>query len=371
MKKIGLIIEAFLLLAVVTIMSAQPANPIPFESQASPLSIDMQWFLFYQNGERDEQAFNEFALKRGYVNIKKTINPTFSGRITTDITVDREGDGEGDVEMRLKYLYLKTALPEFEWLNDPHIEVGLVHRPWLDFEQHINRYRVQGTMFLERIGVINSGDFGMVLLANIGGEVDEEYQKTVNSSFAGKYGSMAFGIFNGGGYHALEKNANKTVEGRLTLRPLPEKLPGLQVTGHGAVGKGNTAAAPDWRYGSAYLSYENPAVIVTGEFYRGLGNYKGTALKDALTVKALPQSGYSLFGEWKELMDGRISIIVRYDHVTRQYTISDRSTNRMITGLAYHFIRGSKIVLDYDVIRYDESGRADDHVLEAAIELKY
>ncbi|MCB1129196.1 MAG: hypothetical protein KDM81_22040, partial [Verrucomicrobiae bacterium] len=186
-------------LAILSSATAQPANPVEGLARLSDLSIDMQWFLSYQAGESDGASFNQFALKRGYVNIKKKINGTFSGRITTDITTDREGDGEGDVEMRLKYLYLKTQLPSLGVFHKPYLEFGLVHRPWIDFEQAINIYRVQGTMFLERNDVINSGDFGVVLMSLFGGEMDRDYKKTVNGSFPGKYGSMAFGVFNGGG----------------------------------------------------------------------------------------------------------------------------------------------------------------------------
>jgi len=128
---------------------AQIQETKPLTSYLSNLSIDMQWFLSYRLGKSSGNSCNEFLLKRGYVNIKKKINETFSGRITTDITVDKKGYGEGNVEIRLKYLYLKYQLASFGLLHKPYFEFGLVHRPWIDFEQHINLYRVQGTMFLE------------------------------------------------------------------------------------------------------------------------------------------------------------------------------------------------------------------------------
>ena len=261
-------------------VNAQEQKEKKSASALSQLSIDMQWFLSYLNGKDKGKKFNQFNLKRGYVNIKKKIDDRFSGRITTDITTDKEGDGEGDVEMRLKYLYLKYSLPSGLLFYKPFFEFGLVHRPWLDFEQHINDYRVQGTMFLERNNVINSGDFGVVFLSYLGGEMDKEYQANVSKSYAGKYGSFALGIFNGGGYHALEKNENKVVEGRLSVRPFPQMLPGLQITYHGAIGKGNTIQAPDWNYSSAYLSFESRHLILTTELYSGTGNYKGSSIRD-------------------------------------------------------------------------------------------
>ncbi len=336
----------------------------------SALTIDMQWFLSYLNGERNSKAFNEFALKRGYVNIKKKINNTFSGRITTDITIDKEGDGKGDVEMRLKYLYLKTAVPSFAFFHKPYFEIGLVHRPWLDFEQHINLYRVQGTLFLERTGVISSGDYGIVFLSYLGGEMDDAYKSSVNKSFAGKYGSMAVGIFNGGGYHALENNANKTLEGRLTLRPLPNFIPGFQITWHGAYGKGNIDPSPDWNYNSAYISYEKSFLVLTTELYRGKGNYKGSAIQDTIAFEAVPQHGFSLFGELK-LFKSKFSLLGRYDQFTQDLPGKNPTSYRTIAGVAYHFLRGSKILFDYDRISYSKTGNPANHVFELAIELKY
>ncbi|MBN2356389.1 hypothetical protein JXO59_09765 [candidate division KSB1 bacterium] len=342
------------------IMLQRPAN----------LGIDMQWFLSYLRAEESQKCKNEFTLKRGYVNIKKRINDSFSGRITTDITVDKEGDGEGDVEVRLKYLYLKYEIPNFAVFYKPYFEFGLVHCPWLDFEQHINLYRVQGTLFLERNNVVSSGDYGVVFLGLLGGAMDPEYRKKINDSYAGKWGSVAFGIFNGGGYHALEKNNNKVFQSRVTLRPLVNVIPGLQLTYHNALGKGNIAQAPNWRYHSGYASYESRHLILTAEYYTGKGNYKGSAIQDTLSFNAVPQKGYSFFGEWK-LFDSRVSIIGRYDCFTQSYNSGEVTARRAITGIAFHFIRHCKWLVDYDYLDYANHPGKYSRILEMAIELQY
>jgi len=124
----------FVILFLLLLCSAgfSQAPPQKFKSSSiSDLSIGMQWYLSYINGEEDGQSFNKFTLKRGYVNIKKKIDDRFSGRITTDLTVDKEGYGEGDVEIRLKYLYLKYQMKSLGVFTKPFFEIGLVHRPWL------------------------------------------------------------------------------------------------------------------------------------------------------------------------------------------------------------------------------------------------
>ncbi len=353
-------------------------NPLPVDAQNrdlqekifSDLSIDMQWFLSWLNGEKEGDKYNKFTLKRGYVNIKKKINKIFSGRITTDITTDKEGDGEGDIEMRLKYLYLKASIPDFGFFHKPHVEAGLVHLPWIDFEQHINDYRVEGPMFLDINKVVSSADFGLVFMSYFGGEMPDSYKKKVNKSYAGRYGSMALGIFNGGGYHALEKNLNKSIEGRVTIRPLPDLIPGLQITGHGSYGKGNIESSPDWNYGSAFISFESEQLILTGQYYTGEGNYGGSAVINDIEYKSRDQDGYSLFYEWKILCSS-FSLFGRYDKFRSHFPDYIESADRYITGAAYRFAGGSKLIIDYDALNYpDEAGR-DDSRFEIAIELRY
>ena len=98
--------------------------------------------------------------------------------------------------MSLAY-HVNEGFPDFSLFSKPFIEFGLVHRPWLDFEEHINHYRVQGTMFLERNKIFNSADYGVTFVSNFGGEMGKEYKKRTNSSHLGKYGSIAVGIYNG------------------------------------------------------------------------------------------------------------------------------------------------------------------------------
>ena len=366
MKKIIVL----LLLAVQFLMSSLIAQSKQSGAQhLSDLDIEMQWFLSYWGGKQNDKAFNEFALKRGYVTIKKKINKTFSGRITNDITVDKEGDGEGDVKVRVKYLYLKSELPSFGVFHKPYFEFGIVHRPWLDFEEHVNFYRVQGTMFLERNEILNSADYGVVFFSLLGGEMDEHYKSTVNKNYAGKYGSLAVGIVNGGGYHAREKNKNKSLESRVTIRPFYKTIPGLQLSYNGAVGKGNTPEAPDWYYSLGYISYESSQIILAGSYYDGKGNSKGSAIKDTVSFEALPQNGYSVFGELK-LFESQISIIGRHDYFTQELPSVDVTTKRTIVGLALNSLPGIKILLDYDYLDYDKT-RKDSHLFELSVEFKY
>ena len=217
--------------------------------------------------------------------------------MTQDISVDQEGDGIGSIELRIKYAYAKYTFDNFGIFSKPSVEFGVVHRPWLSFEQKINDYRSQGKMYFERIGIISSADYGLYVESLIGGEMPEDYKKEVNKSYAGRYGSFGIGIYNGGGYNKLEYNKSKNIEARFTCRPMPEIVPGLQITYIGAFGKGNTVESPDYNINSGFLSYESTRMVLTGTYYTGVGAQDGKAV-DA-NGNSVDQTGYSAFAEIK------------------------------------------------------------------------
>lgn len=338
------------------------------ESHDDFLPIKGQWFLSYQVGHVEGNDFNQFILKRGYITIDKALSSKISGRITPDISVDREGDGAGDVELRLKYCYLKYELPSTKFFANPYLEFGLAHRPWLDFEEHINKYRVQGTMFLERNKIFNSADYGFTFVSYLGGEMDDEYKSNVSKSYPGKYGSISFGIYNGGGYHAIEKNTNKTFEWRCTFRPLRCQVPGLQVTYTGALGKGNTENSPDWALNAGFLSWESQNFVLTGMYFSSDGNSSGSAVQTS--GKPLKQDGYSIFGELK-LFSQKFSLISRYDFYNSKIESDDGNSKRYIMGIAYHFLKGCKILLDIDIMETDQFKKKDNSIFELAAEVHY
>jgi len=121
-----------------------------------------------------------------------------------------------------------------------------VPTPWIEFEEKINSYRVVASHFLDETKIFPSADFGANASMLFGGLIDESYQKRVSAAYPGRYGSMVIGVYNGRGYHALGKNNNKTLQWRITMRPLPDHVPGMQLSYTGAYGKGNTNLYPQW-----------------------------------------------------------------------------------------------------------------------------
>ena len=260
-------------------------------------------------GSRRWRKQQKFAIKRGYFRVTKGLMPWMDAHMTFDISQvsDNGSSLDGSVAVRIKYAYAKFKLPDVAFFTKPFVEVGVVHMPWLDFEEHINWYRCQDTMFVERNKAFNSADFGVTFVSLLGGEIDKEYQKKVSDKYPGRYGSMSFGVYNGSGYHASEKNENKVFEGRLTVRPLPDIVPGLQFSYFGLTGKGNTDDEPDWNVNLGMVSFEHEYVVLTGQYYEGKGNQKGDDEHD--------KDGYSFFAEIKPIekfsIIGRMTILIR------------------------------------------------------------
>lgn len=368
----GATVVALAMLACVpvyTVAQEGPPRTTPDQSgEAKPTTIGGKWYVNFRIGRSGDENYSRFGLDRGYLIVKHQLTTRLSGRITPDISMDREGDGEGDLEMRLKYCYLDYSLDDLWIFTDPHVEFGLVHRPWLDYEEHVNYYRVQGTMFLERNDIFNSGDYGFTVFSLIGGGMGKDYLESVNDKYPGRYGSIAFGLYNGGGYHAIENNSNKTFEGRLTLRPLPDVVPGLQFSYHGVVGAGNNVGATDWNVNLLFASWESEHLVLTGQHYRGVGNFKATAV-DA-NEEALAQQGFSVFGEWR-IAPRQFSLIGRYDSFDATPSSDSGGGSRFIAGAAYHFNDHSMLLLDYDVGDDREMGGDTHKLLKFSVEFSF
>ena len=332
------------------------------------------WYLSYQNGEENNGTnFSRFAIKRGYLTVQKEFMPWFSARMTTDVTQVKDeakdsngkvyNNYDGSIAVRIKYAYGQFNLPDIAFLTKPFIEVGVVHMPWLDYEEHVNWYRCQDTMFIERNDTFNSADIGVTFVSLLGGTMPEDYQKKVNKYYPGRYGSMSLGVYNGSGYHASEKNENKVLEGRLTIRPLPDIIPGLQFSYFGTTGNGNKDTEPDWRTNLGFVSFEHEYVVLTGQYYWGKGNQKGADEND--------KDGYSFFAEVKP--HKKFSIIGRYDRFDPNTDADNDDNSRYIIGAAYHLDKQHKnmIVLDYDTVNYEQSGKKDDKRVQLTLQVAF
>ena len=323
------------------------------------LKIGGLMFLEYKAGKDGAQYYNRFAITRGYINIKKTITPWLKARITPDIHRD---SSTGDVIMRIKYLYARIYTPDMGFLTNNFIEVGQIHIPWLDFKEHVNGYRCQGEMLQERNHVFNSADQGIAWFGYFGGKISKEYRETVDKHYAGRYGSFTVGIYNGAGYHADEENHNKAVEGRVTIRPLPDMLPGLQLSYFGIYGKGNIADnPPDWRVNTGYISYETHLYTFTFTYANDKGRQDGS--------DDYNKQGISVFGKLRLPCYPALELMARYDYWDPNTADINDVSNRYIAGIGYHIYKGNLLLVDYE--RMIKDGGPDEYFVQTVLQVSF
>lgn len=327
------------------------------------VSLGTVWYLNYNTGEGSGKTFNKFHVGRGYLTTKFKPFSWFESRIT----MDTHQDDKGDFKVRLKYLYARFKfLKKNRYISNAFVEFGQVHIPWLDYEEHINYYRMQGTMMIERNGLSNSADLGITVGALIGRKLPRAYRDKVNAKYPGSWGSFAFGIYNGGGYHAEEKNEGKVFQARLSFRPVGPFFPNLQFSYYVVYGDGNQAARPDWRSHLFFLSFEHQYFVVTGQYALGRGHQKGDNVET--DGSSTDFKGYSFFTEIK-LPWIRSSLIARYDWF--RWGPADRLTalSRVIAGYAFHLYKRNTLLLDVDYVNYDDPRKKDDWTVKLTLQV--
>jgi hypothetical protein len=339
------------------------------------VSFSGLFYLAYENGRESGEAYNQFSVNRAYFTTRARVLPRLTARLTLDTSQDMEGDGEGDMEIRIKYAYARYEMGGAGPITGVVLEGGITHMVWLAFEEQINRYRMRGPMFLERSGLFNSADFGLTLSGSLGQDLPEDYRGAVSPAFSGRHGSFALGIYNGGGYHAIEWNHHKVLQGRLSLRPLPDVLPGLQLSGLALAGKGNRPGPldqiPDWRVYGGMVSYQHPRGALSAQYAWGEGNQKGTWTEPGRPHVATDYLGYSLFGE--ERLGAALAwrLVAGYDRLERTPGSSDRSFHRIHAGVGYDLGGENILLLDLHRRSWDDPSIPVDHRLQVVFQVRW
>ncbi len=328
----------------------------------SNTKISGQWFMSYYWNPTD--TVQEFRLKRGYLTVKSKLSNRLSVRYTQDITMDKEGGDAGNIELKVKYMYLKLKLDDLAFITNQHLEIGLVHRAWIDFDSKINGYRLQDKMFADKNKIINSADKGVSWHGLLGGKLDEKYRKNVSSAYPGRYGSFSVGVFNGGGYSAMENNSNKTIETRLSLRPFPNFLPGVQLSHAFAYGLSNVDNNnATFAMNIFALSTQSRYHTLHAQYYMGKGGY-GDKYVDSIG-NSFDNNGFSVIGEVK--MPGvPVRLFSRYDYFESEAK-ANKPKKTFTAGLAYFFLK-HKLLAYYSNVNF--KGKTE-NIFELGLEIKF
>jgi hypothetical protein len=248
-----------------------------------------------------------FAIQRAYINATGNINKYISWRITPDIARETGTTSSlnGSQEYRLKFAWAQVNLDE--WTTPGSwVRFGVVTTPMIDYSEQIYRYRFQGAIFIDREGFQSASDTGI----------------TARYAFPGDYGDVMGGVYNGETFARAEANDQKSVQLRVSVRPLPKHplLKGWRVTGF--VNDDRYVANAPRRRLVAQTTFEHPHVV---------GGFDVLRATDQTTRRApeVDSNGYSAWVTprfvhgWEALF--------RYDHLRR----GSVPQHRDIEGIAY------------------------------------
>jgi hypothetical protein len=290
-----------------------PATPVaPAEPDYPIIRVGVLSYVQYDAELENRGGFNVFDVTRGYININGQLSKNVRFRITPDIRRVTDSSLAGSLVLRVKYAFaeLDNVGPARSW-----VRFGAHQTPWLDFEESINRYRVQGTMFSEREGLIpGSSDFGVGYFAPLGKFID-----------------IQAGVYNGEGYAQTDTNKYKSAQGRLTVRPFAGRglANGFRLSGF--YNAGWYAADRPRRLGIVMGSFEQTHLVATLQYLKALES------PNAVLPIDIHRNGASGFVELREGMNGWAAL-ARVDHLDPDEALGDNSQRRVIVGGAYWFV---------------------------------
>lgn len=283
----------------------------------------------YQLGDTTAHG-NNFDVTRAYVNVTGALGQNIGMRVTSDL--HRVEDGS--LDLRLKYAYATWAPSG----GPVTLKLGQMQTPWLDYEETVWDYRMQGTTVLDRAGYLTSSDFGI----------------GADGSWDGDAVTAQVGLYNGEGYNKAPGDKRKDIAGRLSLRVLStddaSRTGGLRVAAFGQYGTPTGGGVRRRLVGM--LSYRSSLLTLAAE--AGLTRDR----LDAPALPALPDSTtrkgrvLSTFGVLR-IPRQPVSVIARVDDVDPDTDIAGNRQTRLIGGVAWQVSPALRLLADIDHLIYE------------------
>ena len=318
---------AFRALAAVA-LSALTASAVQAQASAQQtpqVSVTGVIYTQYQYSDAPIAAKSTFDMTRAYVNVLGRFSSGINTRLTTDILPNGVG---GNYVIRLKFAYAAWT-PTGSSLT---YKLGMIHTPWVDFEETLWDYRMQGTIAVDRNGYMTSADAGF----GVDGKWNNDQ---VNGQLV---------IVNGEGYAGGTGDFRKDVEARVSYRIQPtndnSRVGGLRLSGYVGIGKfGPVAAGNDRNRYLGLLSYKTQQYTLAGEFV----SFKGAPVTGA----AVTGSIISAFGTYRLAPPSKIALIGRVDIVDPDNNTANDGNTRIIAGASYQLSPNVRMLADLDRVK--------------------
>src|SRR5262249_29699945 len=258
---------------------------------------------------------NSFNVTRAYINVTGTLNHWLAFRVTPDVARETSTGASlsGSQLFRLKYAYGQFNLDDWT-THGSWVRFGIQQTPFIDYTEGIYRYRFQGTIFPERIGLMSSADAGV----------------SGHWNFPNNYGDVHGGFYNGENYNKAEVNDQKGFMIRGTLRPMPlggPFLKGLRLTGFLISDNYVKNANRDRAIGQ--VTYEHPLVNAGFDVIRAKD-------QTSVTKAEVKSKGWSVWVTPKFGTTGWEALL-RHDNFVPNDTNNSQKTKRDTDGIPYWF----------------------------------
>ncbi len=319
-------------LAVATFAVSATALGAQNAPQAPPVTVGGVVYTQYQYTDAAVHT-NTFDVTRAYVNVLGR----FSNGITTRLTTDIIPSAATNQVIRLKYAFAAWT-PTGSSLT---YKLGMIHAPWVDFEETLWDYRMQGTIAVDRNPI---GGPSTMTAADIGVGVDGHWNgERINGQFV---------IVNGEGYSGGTGDFRKDVEARVSVRVQPtndnSRVGGLRVSGYAGIGKVTGTGADRNRY-LGMLSYRTLQYTLAGEF---------VSVKNG----AVTGSIISAFGVY-HLTRSKAAVIARVDIVDPDKNVGNNKNTRIIAGASYQLSPNIRLLADLDRLSFESGATATNQIL--------
>ncbi len=302
----------------------------------------------------------DFEIRRGYFITKFYLNDKDYVRFTLDVTKHHHNDNANngqEIDIKLKHFYLYEDISNY--VPYTGFEFGLVHTPWLDYEEHSGWwYRSISKTFYESANgahLLPSADLGVDF-------------KTKTKFFSAEYG-----IFNGEGYDHIGQsdkgnNGNKpSFEGRITFSPFgtgnkhvnPLKDEYLDISLHGVDSIDHRGADKDLTIYQLHAVYNQPLFLVAGQYIKS--SWIDNSEQDGY--------GYSFNFEVRPLLEHRISFFGRYDNWNSDNNQFDRK--QYIYGVAWYMNKYIKWIVNAINTDYDKNNTRDENRYMLTADLEF
>jgi len=253
--------------------AANPAGT-PATGDFPVVTFGVTSFLQFDAELHESNGYNAFDVTRGYFNVKARLTDRVSVRFTPDVRPTTDASLDRNLALRLEYASLDAKVTD-----GVSFMFGLHEMPWLTFEESVNRYRVIGPFFAERLGLIpGPTDLGASVRAT-GGRTD-----------------VHVGVYNGEGYGRAEIDKYKSIDGRVTLRPFSADSAAGNMSISGFYQYGWYAKDRPRNVAIVMGSYEQPHVVATAQYL--------SATDNPFIARDVERRGLSFFGEGRQGLTG-------------------------------------------------------------------